>query len=353
MLALLLSWGGMVLPQDIRAACPVEATRIGKEGPLVVHLPPDCTPAEREARAVGGAAIMETVAKGRAVDLVGVIVRGGLIFDDLAVQTARSAGATALEEQPGVSQPDVQERRLVREAVTIRDSVVSGAVRHRSAKGMLQFEGPVDLRGTIFKEGVDLSRTVFLGSVALSGATFEKEAYFIQSQFLQALACDGTKFGPHTRFQRSTFRGPVDCSGVLFDGLAELLEVNFEQSVTFERARFGLGTGFSGSRFKRRGMFEEAIFSRDAFFGFTVFEGEVSFAGSQFLGKADFSDAEFRKPDDLAKARFDQPPLLTRTKRVAESPPTELVNSPAVQYALTALCLIAAAMLVGYALRLK
>jgi len=343
----------MASPQEVRADCQESGTGIGKEGPFVVHLMPDCTPAEREARAVDGAAIIEAVAKGRAIELVGVIVRGELIFDDLAAQTDRPAGGTASEEQLAVGRPGMEEQRLVREAVAIRDSVVLGAVRHRSAKGTLRFERSVDVRGTVFKDVVDLSRSQFQGTVALSGATFEKEAYFVQGQFSQGLACDGTKFGRHTRFHRSTFAGPVDCSGARFDGLTEVLEVSFEQPVTFERVRFGLGTGFSGSRFKQRGMFDEAIFSRDAFFGFTVFEGDVSFAGAQFLGKADFSDAWFAKPDDLAKARFDQPPSLTTTRRLVQDRPVEFMNSPAVQYVLTVLCLIAAGILVGYAFKRK
>lgn len=324
-----------------------------KGEPLVKHLSPSCTPAEREAHTVDSAVIMEAVAKGKSIDLVGVIVRGDLIFDSLAVQTTQMLKRLTPEQQAALNQLNVDELRLVREAVTIRDSVVLGAVRHRSAKGTLQFEGPVDFHGTIFKDGVDLSRSVFQGAVELSGAAFEKEAYFVQGQFAHALGCKETKFGPHTRFHRSTFRGPVDCTGALFDGMAEFLEVSFEQPVAFELARFGLGTGFSGSRFKRHADFVGAIFSREAFFEFSVFEDEASFAGAQFLGSADFSDAEFKKPDDLAKVRFDQKPFFTRTKRIAQDQPANFLKSPAEQYALTLLFLLMAAMLVAYALKMK
>jgi uncharacterized protein YjbI with pentapeptide repeats len=312
-----------------------------------------CTSAEREAQAVGSAAIMEAVAKGRLVDLVGVIIRGDLIFDSLAVQTIQSAKGLTSEPRAASNQLHVEELRLVREAVTIRDSVVLGAVRHRSARGTLQFEGPIDFHRTTFKGGVDLSRSVFQGGVELSGATFEKEAYFVQGEFAHAVGCQETKFGPHTRFHRSTFRGPVDCADALFDGLAEFLETSFDQPISFERARFGLGTGFSGSRFKQRADFSEAIFSREAFFGFSVFEGETVFANAQFLGSADFSDAEFKKPDDLAKVRFDRPPLFTRTKRVVQDEPTNFLKSSTGQYDVTLLLLLMAAVLVAYALKMK
>lgn len=352
-LALLVGWPIVVLAQETSAVCTVEVPVSGKRGPLVTHLSPSCTPAERETHAVGSAVIMEAMATGRPVDLVGVIVRGDLIFDSLAVQTTQISKGLTSEKQAAVNRLNVEELRLVREAVTIRDSVVLGAVRHRSARGMLHFEGPVDLHGTTFKDGVDLSRSVFQGTVEVSGATFEKEAYFVQGQFAHALRCKETKFGPHTRFHRSTFRGPVDCAGALFDGMAEFLEVVFEQSVAFERARFGLGTGFSGSRFRQQADFDEAIFSREAFFGFSVFEGEASFAGAQFLGSADFSDVEFKKPDDLAKARFDQKPLLIRTQRIAQDQPAEFLKSPAGQYSLTLFLLLMAAMLVAYAVKMK
>lgn len=352
-LSLLVALAVVVSARESSAGCAVEVPVGESGGGLVRHLAPSCTQAEREARAVGNAAIMEVVAKGRSVDLVGVIVRGDLIFDRLAVQTAPLRKGVIPEQQAALNQSNGEEVRFVRKAVTIRDSVVFGAVGHRSAKGTLQFEGPLDFKGTTFKDGVDLSRSVFKGTVELSGATFEKEAYFVRGQFGQSLGCKETKFGPHTRFHRSMFRGPVDCGGALFDGIAEFLEVSFEQPVSFERARFGLGTGFSGSRFMRNANFTEAIFSRDTFFGFSVFEGETSFAAAQFLGAADFSGAEFKKPDDLTKVRFEQKPLFTRTKRIVQDQPADTLKLQAGQYALTLFFLLMAALLVAYVLKMK
>jgi hypothetical protein len=127
----------------------------------------------------------------------------------------------------------------------------------------------------------------------------------------------------------------------------------FEQPAVFERSRFGLGTGFSGSRFKGRVSFSEAIFSRETFFGFAAFESEAVFAGAQFLGSADFSHAEFRQQDDLGKARFDQPPIFDQTKRLESAQPGGLLQASNGQYALTAIFLIVAALLVAYAAKLK
>lgn len=351
LLALLLGWGALALVQGASAACLADSSVAGKPGPLVKRLPPGCTEAEREAHAVSSAAVMEALEKGQPVDLAGVIVRGDLIFDRLPVETVKRKNMLPSEKEQPLNEVGGQEMRLVRGALAIRDSVVLGTVRHPSAQGTLQFEGPVDFHGTTFTEGVDLSRSVFQGTVELSGAAFQKEAFFIQGQFMHAMVCRDTRFGPHTRFHRSAFHGPVECAGALFDGMAEFIEVMFDQPAVFERVRFGSGTGFSGSRFKSRTSFDEAIFSRDTFFGFSVFEDRASFAGAQFLGAADFSDADFQKPDGLATARFDRPPLFIRTRRVAQDQPAEGLDSLVGRNAVTVVFLLLAAVLAAYVLK--
>ena len=352
-LALVLVCAIVTCPLEADAGCVVETAATGIDAGLVIHLSPSCTQAERESHAVRSDVIMDAIAKGRSVDLLGVLVRGDLIFDRLVVQTTAGSLGSTSERANREDRVGGNGQRVVREALSLRDSVVLGAVRHRATDSTLRFEGPVDFSGSHFKEGVDLSRSVFHKPVEFSRAIFEKEAYFVQGQFAMPVGCRETKFGPSTRFHQSTFRGSVDCTSALFDGMAEFLEVTFEQPAVFERSRFGLGTGFSGSRFKGRVSFSEAIFSRETFFGFAAFESEAVFAGAQFLGSADFSHAEFRQQDDLAKARFDHPPLLDETKRLESAQPGGLLQTSNGQYALTAIFLIVAALLVAYAAKLK
>jgi len=346
MLALCLVWGGVVLGQEASAACVEDPHSEGRDGGLVKKLPLSCTRAEREAQPVSADAILDALGRGRPVELVGVIVTGELSLDRLPVQRATVPDNGAVGDGEGL--PEAQELRHVRGSVLIRDSVLTGAVRHRSNHGMLRFEGPVDFQGTTFQEGVDLSRAIFQGPIELAGAVFQKEAYFIQGRFMRRMNCTHTKFGPHTRFHRSVFQGSVDCTDALFDGMAEWLEVTFDSSAAFERVRFGSGTGFSGSRFRHQANFEGAIFSRDAFFTFSIFEGEAVFAGVRFLGHADFSDGLFGKPDDLMKARFDTPPLLTRTKRVAPEQAVAGLDSFWSRYGVTVVCVLLAVALLVY-----
>ncbi|MDO9120063.1 MAG: pentapeptide repeat-containing protein [Nitrospira sp.] len=337
----------------VEAACTVESSPGGKPGPLMKHLSPDCTKAEREAQVVSAASVMQALTQRQAVDLVGVVLQGDLIFDQLPVRKSQIPKGLTPEQQAALSALNDEEPRIVAGNLIIRDSVVDGALRHRSAKGTLEFEGTVDFHGTRFTDGVDLSRSVFQKSLAIDGALFEREAYFVQGHFAQGLSCAEAKFGPHTRFHRSVFRGPVDCQGSLFDGMAEFLEVVCEAPVNFERARFGLGTGFSGAHFKKLANFSDAIFSREAFFAFVVFSGEARFAGAQFLQAADFSNADFKRGDDLAKVRFDQKPLTNGTKGIAQEGAGKGGQSDFQQYAITLGILLVAAFLVAYAVKLK
>ena len=282
-------------PSDVRAACLVEKPPGGNAADLLIHLSKDCTATERDAHAVRGDAIITAIANGHRVELVGVVIRGDLLFERLPI----SAPPTGKDGVPGSSSPSQPvgegDVRIVRETLAIRDSVVLGSVNHRSDTEALRFERLVDFQGTRFKGEVDLSRSVFNESVDLSGAMFEKPAFWVKGLFNRGIGCRETKFGPSTRFHRAIVRGPLECTGALFDGMAEFLEVTFEGSAVFERARFGLGTGFSGSRFHDRVNFGEAIFSRETFFAFTQFEREAVFAGAQFLGPAD-CDSKIGKP---------------------------------------------------------
>ncbi|MEQ1794832.1 MAG: pentapeptide repeat-containing protein [Nitrospira sp.] len=351
LLCALLMLGGVFQINVAEAGCTVEASPSGKPGPFMKHLSADCTNAERAVNAVSAASVMKALAQGQPVDLTGVVLQGDLIFDQLPVRKSQIPKGLTPEQQTALSAMNDEEQRSVAGNLTIRDSIVEGALRHRSAKGTLEFEGTVDFHGTRFKDGVDLSRSVFQRPLMLDGAVFERESYFVQGHFTQGLRCADTKFGLHTRFHRSVFRGPVDCQGSLFDGMAEFLEIVCEAPVNLERARFGSGTGFSGAQFKKLANFSEAIFSKEAFFAFTVFSGEARFAGAQFLQTADFSNADFKRGDDLAKVRFDQKPLTKGTKGIAQDGAGG--QSGFQQYAITLGLLLVAAFLVAYAVKLK
>ncbi len=324
------------------ATCQAESSFSGTL--FKIHLSADCTEGEREAKAIVAPQLFEAIKQGKVIDLKGVVIRGDVILDNLLLRTV----PPGLEQVPGVTEGKA---RVVSGAVTIVNSTVRGAIRHQSSHGLLIFNGPVTFSGTTFEQIVDLSRSLFVQPLTLSGAVLLKESYFVQGRFLSTVACEKTAFGPHTRFHRSVFLGPVTFQQSGFSGLAEFLEVQFEREANLSRTYFKMGTGFSGSRFQRLADFSEALFDREAFFTFTQFDGDVYFRRATFRSTADFDDAVFKGRDDFSKVLFERAPQFARVKRPEHSPEPLGIENPNIQYAITLSLLIFSAFLVVYLIR--
>ena len=333
------------LPLSAAASnCQVETPASGPGVALTLRLGADCTEEEREARAVDATQLLQAFREGKGIDLSGVVVHGELSLDALPV-------GPLPPELEGLKELQGREVRVIPGSMTIVNSVVRGAIRHRSTEGLLVVKGPVTFGGTRFEQLVDLSRAVFMQPVTLSGAVFLRESYFVQGRFLRDLFAEKTAFGPHTRFHRSVFQGPVTFQQSGFNGLAEFLEVVFEKDVNLSRTYFKLGTGFSGSHFQGLADFSEASFDREAFFTFTLFDGDAYFRRATFRSAADFSDARFKGRDDFSKAFFEKGPEFTRATRSATGQTPLGLENQTVQYAITLSLLIFSALLIAYLIR--
>lgn len=320
---------------------------------LVRHLGKVCSEKEREARSVQAAEIMEALKKGGGVDLSGVIVTGDLYLDALPITPLdRVLPALSPNDRPIVGSLDRKAIRYMSGTFSIRDSEVRGRIMNRTKDDMLVISGPVILSGTRFHEAVDLSRTVFLGVLDCSSASFVKESYFVQGRFQQPALFTQTLFGPHTRFHRSVFGGTTNFYRAQFHGLAEFLEVSFEHGASFSGAQFHSGTGFSGSRFSGISDFLEAQFVGDVYFLFTRFEHEGRFRGTVFRAIADFSDAQFAEKQDLAQANFLKPPRLPLSVKgqmpMRGTPPAWMA-----QYGITIALLVTSLLLLGFLFKIK
>ena len=137
-----------------------------------------------------------------------------------------------------------------------------------------------------------------------------------------------------------------------FSGLAELLEVSFEQGASFSGAQFLSGTGLSGSRFRGIADFGEAQFLGDVYFLFSRFDQEARFRGATFRMVADFSDAVFAGGQDLAQAEFTKPPQLPQSMR-SETPVPAASPSWMAQYGVTVGFLAMSLLLLVYLLKVK
>jgi uncharacterized protein YjbI with pentapeptide repeats len=325
--------------------CQVETSDPGSGVGLVRHLSADCTEQEREARAVEAIQLLQAFKEGKGIDLAGVVIRGDLSLDMLPVDRLPP-------ELEGMKDVDAFEVRLIPGSMKIVNSVVRGAIRYGSTQGLLVVQGPVSFNGTRFEKVVDLSRSIFLQPVTLSGAQFLRESYFVQGRFLRGLSAEKTMFGPHTRFHRSVFQGPVTFRESRFNGLAEFLEVTFEKDADLSRSYFTLGTGFSGSRFQGLADFSGATFSKEAFFTFTLFERDAYFRGATFRSTADFSDAAFKGLDDFSTAQFDKRPEFTRSARSSTGQPPPGGNEGlALPYVIAISILTLIALVIVYGIR--
>jgi len=324
--------------------CRVESA--SSQGLFKTHLSVECTKSERESRAIDAAALLAALKRGQTIDLNGVVIQGNLTFDALPV----SSNPLVIE---GVIGRDDHEIRVITVPVSILNSVVQGTIVHRSSEGALVFGGPVTFAGTIFEQGVDLSRSVFTQPVTVSGAIFLRESYFVQVHFLGAVNGEKTAFGPHTRFHRSQFHDAVTLQQSGFSGLAEFLEVIFDRDANLSRTYFKSGTGFSGSQFKGLADFSEALFEGDAFFTFARFDGDAFFRRATFRATADFDDAAFNAREDFSKAFFEKGPQFARAKRSSRNPEMLGIENPQIQYAITLSLLVFSVILIGYLIRSK
>jgi uncharacterized protein YjbI with pentapeptide repeats len=329
----------------VASNCEVKTPTSGPETAFTRHLGAGCTEQEREAQAVEAAQLLQAFREGKGIDLSGVVVRG-----DLSLDNTLPVGALPPELE-GMKALQGHEVRMIPGSMMIVNSVVRGAIRHRSAQGLLVVKGPVVFSGTKFEQLLDLSRTVFTQPVTLSGAMFLRESYFVQGRFLRDVVAEKTAFGPHTRFHRSVFQGPVTFQQSRFNGLAEFLEVGFEKDVNLSRTYFKLGTGFSGSRFQGLVDFSEASFDSQAFFTFTLFDGDADFRRATFRSTADFSNAQFKGRDDFSTTSFEKGSQFTNATRSApvQAPPRD--GNEFIQYAVIFILLTFGALLIIYWIR--
>ena len=330
----------------VGAECAVDGAGGDAPASFRVHLGAGCSESERDARAIDASKLLAALTLGQTIDLSNVVIRGDLILDSMPV----SPNPPAIE---GIPDEQRSEIRVVDGDISIVNSLVRGAVAHRSTQGLLLFNGRVTFADTRFEQPVDLSRSVFTQAVTLSGAVFLRESYFVQGRFLKDVTSNKTAFGPHTRFHRSHFHGPVTFQQSGFSGLSEFLEVEFDRDADFSRTYFKLGTGFSGSQFKKLADFSEALFDGDAFFTFTRFDGDTFFRRATFRATADFDDAQFNAREDFSKVYFEKGPRFERAKRSTQSPQALGIENPQIQYLITLSLLLFSAVLIAYLMRYR
>jgi len=295
--------------------CGYESVANQQGSPFIRHLPKSCSEEERERLSVSATDILDALKEGRGIDLLGVVVTGNLLLDQLSPQSLADSGLQSSRLVEALQAQGMSDVRIIKGSVSIRDTRVRGQISTNLKEGYLVVAEPVTTNGTTFEGAVDLSHTAFLGAVDFSDTILLEEGFFVRALFTQTARFERTAFGTHSRFHRAVFAESASFLRAGFNGLAEFLEVSFEKDASFARTYFKAGTGFSGSRFHQGLDFSEATFEREVYFLFTRIDGDAYFRRATFRSTADFTNAEFKGLDDFSKTYFEVTPTFKDTKR--------------------------------------
>jgi uncharacterized protein YjbI with pentapeptide repeats len=113
------------------------------------------------------------------------------------------------------------------------------------------FDGDANFGGTVFLERAEFDRTTFHGEARFSEATFAEEARFRTVRFLAA-----------ARFRATAFRGDARFTGARFHGNVWLGDAVFHSGVWFTQTHFGQDIRFDGAVFEGNARFHDATFDR-------------------------------------------------------------------------------------------
>ena len=294
----------------------VEACRLlqappGSENVLWVHVEGPCLPEEKEALAVRGGDLLEALEKGKYIDLDGVLVVDEVRLDLLPLHALSEHPTIPTAVEKRLQQQGIAAVRVIPGALSIRHSRFEKVLATNLVEGALLMLEAVDFTGTVFQQSIDLSKTVFVGPLKFSTVRVDFEAFFIGSQFDQAVDFSHVTFGTHSRFHKARFRDRVTFANARFTGVAEFLEVEFQRAADFSRSTFAGGTGFSGSVFEGAADFSAITADHEIYFRFTEFRESVTFTHAQFHKVVDFTNARFDGVQDFSGVVFLTPPELT------------------------------------------
>lgn len=300
-------------------------------------------------RVVPAAKLLECIGGGRPVDLQHVQVVGGLDLGSLP-ETDLDGGArvrlSGLPSPRAILLLDVLEReagrlvpgaRIVRERLSIRDSVIEGALTAPLPRpgvatpySPVAFLQTVNLSGTTLAGRLDLSHTRFRLPLVANGVRFMRSVTFRGSRFADNAIFNGARFQCRTSFMEAAFERQAQFEGVDVHSEITFDRASFEQGAHFQ-SRAGGQTRLNNARFTEarfkggRSVFEDVKWSGPARFTKAGFEAGAAFSRSEFgsdahfedvvfVGETAFNAARFHASASFARVIFDAKPLASFDK---------------------------------------
>ena len=294
-------------------ACRMEQGSGDTEKVFLRQISGPCSLKERETLAIPAEVLLTALKKGKSLDLRGVVIAGDLMLDRLPLQSFEQLDIPSHALHRFLERRGVHQVRVIRGAVSIRDSWVKKVIATNLVDGALLLYGDVTMTGTTFERSIDFSKALFLSSVDFSDAHILYEGFFIGAYFNGPATFTHTSFGTHSRFHKAIFAESTRFSGAVFHGLAEFLEVVFQKDAHFAQTVFQVGTGFSGAQFQGFLDLSSSVFTGPAFFRFTAFSENLLIHDSVFQDTADFTQATFKGRPDFSTVTFNTLPVFVGT----------------------------------------
>ncbi|MBE9035323.1 pentapeptide repeat-containing protein [aff. Roholtiella sp. LEGE 12411] len=182
---------------------------------------------------------------------------------------------------------------------------VSEITVFRGALTLVQtrFNGEVKFLNTFFLQSVDAQNATFLQPTNWTETRFSRPVNFTNTNFRQPSNFQSSVFFDKANFKQTQFQETTDFQGSIFINLANFNQASFKQLAKFSRVQWQDHADFSDVRFSNQAQFTKASFNQLLLIEVT-FEQAVSFREAEFnqpvnlrgasiLNQADFSDARF------------------------------------------------------------
>ncbi len=316
---------------SLAEACRIEEPANPSPRVFHKHISGECTLEERSALALPAEELLTALENGKNVDVLGFVVKGDLLFDQLPLFPIDQHPIPSSGVQEKLKERGIEEVRVIPGGITIRESWFEGILATNLRDGALVIFGQVDMDKTNFQKSLDFSKAVFLDSANFSDATIAYEAFFIGAHFDHQANFHGAAFGTHSRFHKAFFGKNATFKQTAFNGLAEFLEVVFAHDADFSQTIFRQGTGFSGTQFRGALDFSDALFEREAYFRFASVQKKASFSGATFQDVADFTNIQVMENPDFSNAAFEIVPIVGDSKINIENQRVRYFDQPTSQ----------------------
>ncbi|MFB3766572.1 MAG: pentapeptide repeat-containing protein [Methanotrichaceae archaeon] len=188
----------------------------------------------------------------------------------------------------------------------------------------ITFEGPLDMRGSVFQKSASFAKAKFLTDALFTGsmfmgltdfryANFADLASFTSAMFFNDTSFGNAQFGGVARFLDASFAKDVDFNYAQFSKIASFWNVSFH-NVSFLGTKFIDQTSFGYARFDGNSIFAGTNFGSDAVFKSSIFRGNTTFGLSKFDGLCDFTGVNFKVMATFLGTKFSDNVYFTNAK---------------------------------------